>query len=318
MDWVLCAPRTKVGNRMQRAWKERLGWRCAYCHVALFLLFAMKAVAPAQEVAVQARATTSRAAREDAIRSIPFRRLSRAAQQRIVKVVKKPTMFRRMPISVIDCDPELHRFIVRHPETMVNVWQLMGITSLTAERTGQYQLNCSDGVGTTTSMELIYGDRDTHILFCNGAYDGPLFRKPLTGRCVLILKSGAVPNATQSLVTNRLDVFLQVDHAGLDIFAKTFHPLLGKSADMNFLESMRFLERLSRASEANGPGMQHMVGRLENLQPQIRSRFQQVVANVNSRAARQRATLPAVQPTPQPSVTQPRSASSKAVTLRGR
>lgn len=232
---------------------------------------------------ILAKATTSRSARDDAIRGIPFRSLSSQAQQRIAAVIKKPTMFRRMPITMINCDPELHRFSVRHPEVIVNIWQLMGITQVTANRVGPYVLHCNDGVGTVTNMELIYGDRDTHVLFCEGSYEGPLFRKPLTGRCVLVLRSGSTNVGPNYQITNMMDVFLQVDHAGIDIFTKTLHPLLGKSADVNFTESMRFVERMSKAAANNSEGMQHMVGRLQSLQPVVRKQFQGVVANVSQR-----------------------------------
>ena len=242
---------------------------------------------------ILSKASTSRSTKEDAIRRIPFRSLSAPAQQRIAAVVKKPTMFRRMPITMIDCDPELHQFSIRHPEIIVSIWQLMGITKVTASRTGPYMLRCDDGVGTVTNMELIYGDNDTHVLFCEGAYEGPLFRKPLTGRCVLVLRSGAVKSSTGYKITNMMDVFLQVDHTGLDIFTKTLHPLLGKSADINFTESMRFVEKMSQAAANNGEGMQHMTDRLQDVDPEVRKNFRKVVANVNERhvaIARQNAT----------------------------
>lgn len=252
--------------------------------LGMFLVSVTSATTMAQSsVASATKAITSRAAREDAIRRIPFRSLSPDAQQRLAAVVKKPTMFRRMPVTSINCDPEMHRFSVRHPEVIVGIWQLMGITQVTATRTAPYMLKCDDGVGTITDMELIYGDRDRHVILCEGAYDGPLFRKPLTGRCVLVLHSGASNAGSGYQVTSMLDVFLQVDHAGLDIFAKTLHPLLGKSADVNFVESMKFVGRMSNAASNNGEGMQHMVGRLQNLQPDVRRQFQQVVANVSLR-----------------------------------
>lgn len=237
------------------------------------------------------KATTSRAAREDAIRGIPFRSLSQEAQQRILSVVRKPTMFRRMPVTPIRCDPELHRFSIRQPEVIVSIWQLMGITQVTAQRTAPYVLQCNDGVGTVTNMELIYGDANTHVLLCEGSYEGPLFRKPLKGRCVLVLRTSSAQNGTGYQINNMLDVFLQVDHVGLDIFAKTLHPLLGKSADINFTESMRFIEKMSRASEKNGAGMQNMIDRLDGVQPQVRTDFKQVVANVNARYTHAVATL---------------------------
>jgi len=256
---------------------------CVLSSALAIFFVSVAATLTAQEISSISKATTSRVAKKNAIEGIPFQSLSPQAQQRLAAVIKKPTMYRRMPITVIQCDPEMHRFTVRHPEVIVSIWQLMGITSVTANRIAPYVLKSSDGVGTTTDIELIYGDNDTHVLLCEGSYDGPLFRKPLTGRCVLVLKSGTVQTERGYQITNRLDVFLQIDHAGLDIFAKTLHPLLGKSADVNFTESMKFLERMSQASEKNNDGMQHMVERLQTVQPPIRQQFRQVVSNVNQR-----------------------------------
>lgn len=265
--------------------------RVRKCAVAVILFLCAAQLVSAQDISRKSKATSSRVAKEDAIRGIPFQSLSPSAQQRLAAVINKPTMFRRMPITMIHCDPEMHRFSVRHPEVIVNTWQLMGITQVTASRTAPYVLKCNDGVGTVTDIELIYGDQDTHILLCEGSYDGPLFRKPLTGRCLLVLKSGAVATDSGYQITNRLDIFVQIDHAGLDIFAKTLHPLLGKSADINFTESMMFVERMSRAAENNSAGMQHMVSRLDNVQPPIRDQFMRVVDNVHQRHQQQAAAM---------------------------
>ena len=273
------------------AWARSAVCIC-YLIVAWGLGVAGTSPASAQQFTQLTKATSSRAAKADAIRSIPYKNLSREAQKRLALVMSKPTMYRRMPLTMIQCDPELHRFAIRHPEVIVNIWQLMGITQVTAERIAPYVLKCNDGVGTITDIELIYGDQDTHILLCEGSYEGPLFRKPLQGRCVLVLRSGAVPAKDGFQITNQLDIFLQIDHAGLDIFAKTLHPLLGKSADVNFTESMKFVERMSHAAATNNSGMQHMVSRLDQVQPVIRQQFAQVVDNVYQRQLRLEARNP--------------------------
>ena len=102
-------------------------------------------------------------------------------------------MFRRMPINRVECDPELYRFLIRHPEVVVNIWQLMGITQVDIERKGPFTLTASDGVGTVTETELVYGTHDIHLIYCQGSYEGPLFPRRLTGRCVLLLKSDFEP-----------------------------------------------------------------------------------------------------------------------------
>ena len=240
------------------------------------------------------KATTSRSAKEQAIREIPFHRLTPEAKHRISSVIEKPSMFRRMPINVVDCDPNLHRFLVRHPEVIVNIWQLMGITKVECERIGPYTVDAKDGVGTVTKVELVYGDRNTHLIYCEGEYEGPLFRRPLTGRCVLLLKSDYKQDEKKRWnVKNRLAIFLQVDHVGVDVFTRTLHPLLGKSADINFVESTNFLERISRTSEDNGPGMQRLSARLDNVDDDVRQKFAELTSFIHEDAQRRLAQTPA-------------------------
>lgn len=260
---------------------------------------------PCYGAATISKATTSRSARENAIQSIPFDNLTPKAKERINRVVSKPSMYRRMPTNVVSCDPKMYQFLVRHPEVIVNIWQLMGITKVSCKRVGPYTIDAADGVGTVTSVELIYGDKDTHVIYCEGHYDGPLFRRPLTGRCVLLLKSKYEKNeADEWNVKNQLDVFLQVDHIGVDVFTRTLHPLLGKSADINFVESTKFLERISRTSESNGPGMQRLAARLDQVDANVKSRFANIASDVFDAAQERRVaatrTRTATRPSPGP------------------
>ncbi len=227
------------------------------------------------------QATSSRAAREAAIGEIPMSRLTPEARQRIQRVVRNPSMFRRLPVQVVDCDPQLYRFLIRYPEVVVNIWQLMGITQVEAHRLAPYILQAKDGAGTTTRIELIYGTRDTHLIYCEGNYDGPLTRRPVEGRCVLLLKSGYVQTERGRWhVVNRLDVFLQVDHAGLDLLTRTVRPLIGKAADTNFQQSTQFIERIHRTSEENGPGMQRLASRLDEVSADVRDEFSRLTRDI--------------------------------------
>lgn len=264
---------------------ERAGTRRWMLFGACCVLWATAAGGGFVSADTVGRALTNRSTREAAIRDIPFDQLTPAARQRISAVVTHPSMFRRMPLHAVECDPDLHRFLIRHPEVVVNIWQLMGITKVDIQRKGPYTFDASDGVGTVTQAELVYGTDDTHLIYCEGSYEGPLFPQRLNGRCVLLLKSDYQSQPGEVCqVTNRLDVFLQVDHMGVDAFTRTLHPLFGKSADTNFVESTQFLERISRTSEDNGPGMRRLAERLDKVEPAVRSQFADLTTEVHQHA----------------------------------
>jgi hypothetical protein len=82
------------------------------------------------------------------------------------------------------------------------------------------------------------------------------------------------------LVTNTLDVFVQVEPGAVDVFARTFHPLFGQTADFNFLETANFIGQLSRTAELNKEGVTNLARRVEGLQPDVRHQFATVVSGM--------------------------------------
>lgn len=233
-----------------------------------------------------AEATSSREAQDDALRLIPFDKLTEPTQRKIWGVIERPTIFRRMPSHVVNCDPDMHTFLIRHPEVVVNIWQIMGISNVQVKRTGDFSWSGSDGAGTTCQCEVVYGTDDLHLMYADGYYEGPLFKRKLTGRCVLALHSQAgLGRDREPLIGERMDMFLALDNLGVDLVAKTLQPMIVKTADANFTEAASFLAKISQSSERNGPGMQNLGNKLTNVHPDIRERFIKTASLVNERAA---------------------------------
>lgn len=224
--------------------------------------------------------------RHEAINVIPFNKLTPQATQKITAVIEKPSIYRRVPTQATNCDPEMFTCCLRSPEIVVNIWQLMGITTMTAERTGGYTWKGNDGMGTTGDVELIYGSENLHVVYADGFYEGQLLKRKMTGRTVMILQSAAAEGAdARPLVTSRLDMFLQIDNAGIDLVAKSLYPLIGKTCDANFADTVAFIGKISQSAERNGPGMQQLAAKLQNVKAEVRDEFSKTATNVNQRAA---------------------------------
>jgi hypothetical protein len=239
----------------------------------------------AAEAAPRGQAALDEESRKEAINSIPFDQLTEATQAKLWNVVSQPSIYRQLPVTVIESDPDMHVFLVRYPEVIVNMWQLMGVTKVQIKRTGDYTFQASDGAGTLCDVQLVYGDQNTHVYYAEGSYEGVLLRKLIRGSCVMVLKSDYSRTEDQEIfVTDRLDMFVQLDNVGAEILAKTLHPLVGKSADHNFTESTRFLSQVSQAAENRAAGLQQLAGRLNNIGEPVRDRFVQIATEVNHRA----------------------------------
>lgn len=125
-----------------------------------------------------------------------------------------------------------------------------------------------------------------HLFYGTGSYEGPVFRRKLTGRCVIVVRTEAQPDPAGGFaLTNQLDVFLRVDNATAALVTKTIQPIVGNTADHNFTESLKFIERLNTTTRNNGPGVKAMGDRLA-LDDQTQQSFRQIVDTVFERAYR--------------------------------
>jgi hypothetical protein len=238
------------------------------------------------QAAAADEADTSPEARDEAIRSLPLTELTAETRRKLMAVCERPTIFRRLPQKAILCDAALHQFLIRNPEVVVNIWQIMGVASMSAERQAPYLWKANDGAGTTCDVELVYGTDHLHVLYCDGLYEGSLLKHKVTGRCVLALKSGHAQTADRRpYVANRLDLFVQIDNLAADVVARTLSPWVGKVADANFHESCIFASKLSDAAEKNSAGVQRLAEKLTKVEPPVRDEFSRVTAAVQERAA---------------------------------
>jgi hypothetical protein len=265
------------GRGTVRAWCIRPSCRMAV--FALLLSFSA-AVATAQPPQLLFNSQQ----KEEALRAIPLDRLSDPVRAKVSNVVSRPTIYRHLPTQIVECDPDLQIFLLRYPEVVVNIWQLMGVTKVKVNRTGPLTFDAIDGAGTVCRAELVYGTPNVHVYYADGYYDGPLLQKPVTGDCVLLLRSSYGHRGGRTVVTNTLDVFARLDPLGVEILVKTFYPAVGKAVDFNFTESIKFVGQVSQAAEANGPGMQRVAANLQDVQPAVRESFSQHVNLAYQRA----------------------------------
>ncbi len=226
---------------------------------------------------------SSREAKQQAIQSVPFKQLSQQTSQALRDVLDNPSFYRRMPSQTVQCDPELFTFLARKPEVMVNTWDLMGITKVTAKRTGPYSFTANDGVGTKCKCDLVYGDENIHIYYGVGDYDGSMTARVVKGRAVCILRSNsqAYPQGHSGhVVRGTMDVFLKLDNLGADLLTRTFGPLVAKTADHNFAETAQFISQLSQVCATNPSAALALAGQLNDIDEPVRKEFVEIATRI--------------------------------------
>jgi hypothetical protein len=251
------------------------GWRRSA--VVSVAIVAALCTSPSAALADVGDPTSSRAARDEAIRAIPWRALGPDDRRSAQFVVKNTSIYRRLPTRVIDCDPEMFNFLFQHPEVVIDVWRVMGISQVSLEKLPSGAYRGTDGAGTTGVVRFLHMNfgpnaQNVAVIYADGSYEGKPFVAPLKAQSILLLRSSAVQETNgRHYVTVRVDSFIRIDQMGVELVAKTVQPWISKIADRNFIETLTFVSNFSRTAEKNPQGMQRLATRLGSLDEPTRN-----------------------------------------------
>lgn len=254
------------------------------------LAAALLVAGDAQGAEPSTEATSSRAAKEQALREIPWAKLSRQDQRMTQYVVRKASLYRRSPTHAFDCDPQVFNFLAQHPEVVVNVWNLMGVSNLSLTRRSDDVFQAADHAGAEGALRVMHADyrpdcRNTVVVFADGRYQAGPMPDGIDAHCVLLLRSASRRETNgRTYVTARLDSFVRFENVGADLLAKTLKPLLVKSADHNFTETMKFVSTFSRTAEQRPEGLVNLTAKLDKVDDRTR---QELAVLCRQTAARQ-------------------------------
>lgn len=266
---------------------------CARIALVAVAVCAIAAAVQAADRAAGGEPTSSRAAREDAVRSIPWRGLSAEDRRTAQLVIKDTSIYRRLPTRVIDCDPDLFSFLLQHPEVVIDVWRVMGISQVALERLPNGVYRGTDGAGTTGTVRYLFSNwgtdaQDLAVIHAVGAYEGKPFLKPLKAESIVLLRSTSVREGNgRHFVTVRVDSFIRIEQVGVELLAKSVQPWISQTADRNLIETLGFVSNFSRTAEKNPQGMQRLATRLESVDEPTRNELVAICFRTAERYAQQ-------------------------------
>jgi hypothetical protein len=218
-------------------------------------------------------ASTSDGARQDARRSVPLAKVDPAYRQQVAAVLADPSLFRRLPTSVVDCRPKMFTYLALNPEVLAEIWRDMGLSRAELTRTGENMFELRDHAGTTGRLVVVEQACDEHaqnriVMYAEGSYDGKPFKRPVGAQCVLVLRSGSVRETNdRDYVAARLDSFVKLDRTSIELLAQAVHPFVGKTADRNFADTMSFVSSLSYTAEKRPEMVEKIAADLDTVEP---------------------------------------------------
>jgi hypothetical protein len=206
-----------------------------------------------------------------ALAELPLERMPPEHRQLAEHFGRAATVHRRLPLETIHCEPALVEFVLTKPETLVDVWRVLGISRVALDPVAANTWRLSDGYGTTGTVRLIHHDHGPAggllVFHGRGGYDGPLAPKPLTGSCLLVVRHKPAADADRPAQEVEVEAFLDVDGLGLEIVTRTLQPLIVHSAAANVHEISLFVSQFSRAAERNPTGVARLAERMSRTPP---------------------------------------------------
>lgn len=235
---------------------------------------------PAFAQKLASRSTT----KQEALAAIPFDKLKESTQAVLREVVNNSTLHQTLPTTTIENDPDYYLFLIRNPEVVVNIWELMGASRFEIKKLADYRYEIKDSTGAKGKVQLIYGSPNLHLVYAEGYYEGPLFRRKIVGKSVFLLRSTYQKMADGTIqVVNKADAFVKVEGGGADFLVRALYPVFEKTSEHNFNQIIKFVERLHRTAQNNGTGMGQLARRLSNVAPTVQNQFATLSAMVHEK-----------------------------------
>lgn len=244
------------------------------------------------------KGSAKRALRKEAVTTIPWQALASADEKLVKHVVSKPTLYRRLPPRIVDCDPELYALLLDHPELVVDAWGVMGISQLSVQKVSPQLYHMTDSTGTVGKVRILHADEPVStsqgkvsrlLIYAEGVYEAPPMPRPIKANCVLMLKSIANQEANgRTYIRTELDSFIRLDRGGAELILKAINPLVSRTADHNFVETMRFVSLFSRTAETNPEGMERLASHLTKVDEPTKREFITVCHETAIRSANRR------------------------------
>ncbi len=231
------------------------------------------------------------ASRESCRRSLvelPLERMRAEDRQLVEHFGRSATLHRRLPGETIHCEPALLDFVLRKPDTLVDVWRVLGISRVALDPVANGAWRLSDGYGTTGTVRLLHHDHGPAggllVFHGRGGYDGPLAPKPLTGSCLLVVRHAPAAGADGPAQRIEVEAFLDVDGLGLELVTRTLQSLIVRSAAANVHEICLFVSQFTRAAERNPAGVARLAERMNRTPPADRRALVALASGVSGTA----------------------------------
>lgn len=223
--------------------------------------------------------SSTSSSRDSAIQELGRVPLQPEGRQTVEWVLANMGVYRRMPVEQMPCDPTLYRFCVENPDVVIAIWEVLKVTQLRAERKSPDLFHIYDTAGMDGYVQMLHHSENRHVAFVDGMYQGSFFQGKIRGRGILLLASNYRQGEDGTpWVDCQMDAFFNVEPGGVEFLTRTLMPVVGKTADTNFEQTVGFLAHLSRTAKERPATIPWLAQQMEAVPSEVRNQLVAITA----------------------------------------
>ncbi len=210
---------------------------------------------------------------------IPMEQIAPQQREAVSDVIRNHSFHQKGKTETFPCNPRLYLRLLNEPALTLALWKDLSPSPARLSQTGPSQYHGTDGQGTTASWEFLLRSPQLHVLLCNLDYVSPRGAAKLSGRIVLIVRSGYFrEQGGEFWVKHDIEAFVKVDSRGWKAVAATMRPLIERLLEDQIQEAGWFVSLMARLVEMYPEWASSVAAQQADLSPQTRQGFQELIA----------------------------------------
>lgn len=206
--------------------------------------------------------------RTEAVRRLPYRKLTLQNQRRLNSVLNNCAQYRRLPSLQYVVAPEMFQYLVSNPDVAVSTWRAMGISRFQMWQTGPMDYEAAAPDGSEGIADILYRDETQTLMFCSGTYSNPFLPSEIVASAVLWMRYDFVTASDGSRMVNQnMDVFVAFPSSTAHAIAKLASPLTNVIMDRNLFEIALYARMMSKALATEPEWVVNLANNMEGVLP---------------------------------------------------
>jgi hypothetical protein len=181
---------------------------------------------------------------------LPLDQMAPQHRQTVAEIISEATFHRQGKPETFPCNPKIYLSLLNDPALTLALWKDLSPNPARLQQVGPGVYQGTDGAGATATWEFVLRSPRLHVLLCRLDYASPRGNARLSGRIVLIVRTGFYKEVNgEPWVQHDVEAFVKIDSRGWKTIAVTVRPIIEKILEDQVQEAGWFVSLMARLVE---------------------------------------------------------------------